>query len=299
VSRLNLDQITAFLAVVRLGSVRKASQALNLTQPAVTTRIKNLESSVAKVLFYRGSGGLKLSKEGEILLKYAERFEHLSAMVEKNVVDPAGVDGVLRIGASETIVQCWLPDFVSRLHGMFPSLEIEISVDISVNLRAGLLDREIDLAFLLGPISEFTVDNIDLPGFELAWYIATDQIPPGSDPAALLHRPVITYARNTRPHRELKSKLLDLIGPGAKLFPSHSLSACFRLVEAGIGVAALPRVLGQRLVETGTIVEFDPGWVPGPLMFTASYLGEPKNHTVEQAAGIAQEVARAYTDKYI
>lgn len=293
-TRINLDQIAAFLSVVRLGGVRKAAQMLNLTQPAVTSRIKNLELSLSKVLFDRTAGGLRLTKDGELLLKYAERFEQLAELVESNVVDPRGLEGYLRIGASETIAQCWLPDFVTRLHRRFPGLELEINVDVSVNLRADLLDRKIDLAFLLGPISEYTVDNIDLPDFDLAWYIATDIEPRGADPASFLQKPVLTYARNTRPYRELKALLFEKVGPGVTLFPSSSLSACFRLVEAGIGVAALPRALGEPHVDAGGICEFDPGWVPNPLRFTASYLGEPKSHLIETAARIARAVAEDF-----
>jgi DNA-binding transcriptional LysR family regulator len=296
-ARIKLDQISAFLSVVRLGGVQKAARMLNLTQPAVTSRIKNLEESVSKVLFDRTSGGLRLTKDGELLLKYAERFEQLTELVERNVVDPEGIEGYLRIGASETITQCWLPDFVTRLHREFPKLELEIHVDVSVNLRASLLDREIDLAFLLGPISEHTVDNVDLPGFDLAWYVAANQVPSGDGQASFLEKPVLTYARNTRPYRELKALLLERVGPGVMLFPSSSVSACLRLVEAGIGVAALPKALGRPFVEAVRIKEFDPGWVPSPLSFTASYLGEPKSHIIETAAKMALTAAEEY-DSY-
>lgn len=291
-SRINLDQIAAFLAVVRLGGISRAALTLNLTQPAVTARIKNLEQSVSRVLFDRTSGGLRLTKDGEILLTYAERFENLADLVERNVVDPQQLDGYLRIGASETIVQCWLPDFVTRLHGRFPRLEVEINVDISVNLRNALLDREIDLAFLLGPVSDFTVDNVDLPPFDLAWYVSAET--DISDPAALLRKPVMTYARSTRPYRELRALLLEKVGPDVRMFPSFSLSASFRLVEAGLGVAVLPRALGHSSVAAGRIREFDPGWKPGPLRFTASYLGDPRSHMTEAAARMAREVATAY-----
>ena len=138
-SRLNLDQLRTFLAVVRLGGVRKAATGLNLTQPAVTARIRNLETALACELFDRTSGAMKLTKRGELLLTHAEKFEHLSQMVEKDVIDPDGIEGHLRLGVSETIAQCWLPDLIARLHHLFPKLEIEFNVDISINLRAGLL----------------------------------------------------------------------------------------------------------------------------------------------------------------
>lgn len=289
---LNLDQLRTFLVVIRLGGLNKAAQALNLSQPAVTARIKNLEQAIGSPLFDRGAAGLTLTREGELLARYAERFEHLAGLVERHVIDERGREGFLRIGASETVAQAWLPDFVSRLHRRFPAVQVEINVDISVNLRQALLDREIDLAFLLGPVSEHTVDNLSLPEFDLAWYVAAGSTPPDGDVARYLTGPVITYHRQTRPYRELKRKLLDRVGPDIRLFPSSSLSACFRLVEAGIGVAPLPRALGAEMVARGTIEEFDPGWIPDPLFFTASFIGEPRSHLIEEASRIALEAAR-------
>ena len=296
---ITLEQLKTFLAVVRLGGVRKAAAGLNLTQPAVTARIKNLEDALHCELFDRTSGGMKLTKRGELLLVHAEKFAHLSELVEKDLLDPAGVEGHLRLGVSETIAQCWLPELVSRLHSVYPKLEIELNVDISVNLRARIMNREVDLGILLGPISEHSVNNIELPGFDLAWYAAANT-PPEMTGTEYLSRPVMTYARNTRPYRELKEMLFERVGPDVSLFPSSSLSACFRLVEADLGIAVLPRVLGEDYVAEGKIREFDPGWVPNPLRFSASYLGEPKSHLTETAAKMAYEVAVAYlSDKII
>jgi len=290
---LNLEQLRTFQSVVRLGGVRKAADALHLTQPAVTARIRNLEETLQCALFDRVGGGMQLTKRGELLLSYAEKFEHLSQMVAKDVVDPEGIEGRLRLGVSETIAQCWLPDLVARLHRLYPKLEIELNVEISINLRSALLKRELDLAVLLGPISEYSIDNVVLPGFELAWYRSASG-PDTVNDAALLRRPVLSYARNTRPYRELKDMLLARVGPDTRIFPCSSLSACFRLVEADLGVAALPRALGTPYVQQGQIREFSPGWVPSPLVFTASYLGDPRSNIVESAAEVALEIAQDF-----
>ena len=294
-SRINLEQLKTFVSVVRLGGVRKAASALHVTQPAATARIKNLEDTLAVKLFHRTPGGLRLTKRGEMLLNYAEQFAHLSELVEENISAPEGIENHLRIGASETITQCWLPEFVSALHEKFPKLAIEINVDISVNLRENLMNREIDLAVLMGGISEFTVDNVELPGFDLAWYVSSGEpVPEGGDATLIRTKPVITYSRNTRPYRELKNGLLERIGPGVSLFPSSSLSACFRLVEAGLGVAALPEAMGRPFVAEGRLRRFDPGWTPSPLMFSVSYRGDPRSHLAEAAAQLALEIAQRY-----
>jgi len=297
-SRLNIEQLRTFLEVVRLGGVRKAAQSLNVSQPAVSSRIKSLEDTLAVELFYRNSAGLTLTKRGEMLIRYAEQFEHLSEQVTANIIAPEAIEQQLRLGVAETVAQSWLPDFVSALHQRFPKVEIEIDVDVSTNLRERLLDREIDLAILLGPVSEATIANIMLPVFDMAWYVAAETTSPDGDDASLIaSHPVITFARNTRPHRELKRALFERVGPGAQIFTSSSLSACFRLVEAGLGVAALPQILGRDLVARGALRTFNPGWLPSPLQFTASYLGDPKSHVVEIAAQLALATAQDKGDQ--
>lgn len=294
-NRLNLDQIRTFLHVVRLGGFARAAEALGLTQPAVTTRIKNLEMSIGAEVFARGPGGPRLTPKGETLLRYAESFERLHGLMERDIVADDAVEGRLRLGVSETIAQCWLPQLVGRLHTTYPKLEIEFNVDISTNLRTSLLSRAIDLAILLGPVSEYSVENVDLPVFDLAWYACAD-LPIMANPADYFARPVLTYARQTRPYRELRQLVMDKVGPDVALFPSSSLSTCFKLVEADLGIAALPRALGQPLVAQGTIREFDPGWIPSPLHFTASFLGEPLRPVVQTAAGLARDVALEFAN---
>ncbi len=289
-SRITLDQLSTFLAVVRLGGVSRAADGLHLTQPAVSARIRALEAALGTEVFERTAGGMHLTRRGELLVSYAQQVEHLTDMVARDVATPDGVEGRLRLGVSETIAQCWLPDLIARLHDRYPKLEIEFNVDISTNLRAGLLERRIDLAILLGPVSDQAVYNIALPGFDLRWYVSTDA-PEPADPMDHLRGPVLSYARNTRPYRELREQLFERVGPGAAIFPSSSLSACFRLVEARLGVAALPRALGDAYLRAGTLREFDPGWAPKPLRFTASYLGDPPSHLTRSAAQLAREVA--------
>lgn len=289
-SNLKLEHLRTFLAVARCKSVSRAAETLHLTQPAVTSRIKALEDGLGTALFDRSASGMHLTKRGDMLLHYAEQFQHLSELVEEHVVDASGVDRLMRLGVSETVAQSWLPDFVGALHKTFPQLKIEISVDISINLREQLLGREIDLAILLGPVSDYTIDNVILPDVELAWYRAPGGSP--DDPVDLSAVPIATYARNTRPYRELRAALFERFGPEVSMFPSSSLSSCFRMVEAGLGVGALPISLGAALERDGKLVRFDPGWTPKPLSFSASYLGEPRSHLIETAAKMADAVAR-------
>lgn len=283
---MTFEQLRTFLTVARMGGVRKAAEQMNVSQPAVSTRISSLETYLGTELFSRVSTGVVLTRKGVLLRQHAEQIMAIMERIKGDVMSEDSISSLLRLGVAETVAQTWLPDFLRKLHRRFPKLNIEVTVDISLHLREMLLERSLDLAILMGPISDYSADNLDLPPFELAWYRPIDLETPD-----LSVTPVITYNRLSRPHRELTQELRDRYGSAVQVFPTNSLSTGFEMVASGIGVGILPYVLGRRLVEENRIATFDPGWKPTPLYFTATYIGDPRNELIARAARVAQEVA--------
>lgn len=286
---MTFEQIRTFLWVARLGGFRKASDRLNLSQPAVSTRISTLEAELQVQLFERGPGALVLTKHGQQLLAYAEQMLFVEEEIKNRVGNADETEGLFRIGASETIAQAWLPDFLQAFANSYPRVNVDLTVDISGNLRDALVERRLDLVFLMGPISEFSVKNVGLPQFDLHWYRAAHL-----GDVDLGDTPVISYAAKTRPHRELTSVLAERVGPKMRVFTSASISASLRMIAAGIAVGPYPRVLATSFLDAGQVVEFDPDLPLSPLEFTASYLAEPRSFLVENSAQIARDVAEAW-----
>ncbi len=284
-----LDQLKAFHAVAQTGGVGRAAERLHLTQPAITSRIKSLETALGTELFDR-QGGMTLTSRGHALFALAEQYLMLNARVERDVMSADGVDGMFRIGVSETIVQSWLPDFIRTLRETYPKLVIEIDVDISERLRGLLFSNSIDLALMMGPVSDHRVENVALPPFEIAWFRSPDYPEHRPDNGT----PVITFSRDTRPHRQLKEALAERYGPGTPLFPSSSLSACFRMVGIGLGVGALPKALARPYERAREVEQFTLGWCTEPLQFTASFLSGPDSNLSRSAADIARVTAQAF-----
>lgn len=286
---MTLDQLKTFLWVSRLGGVRRAAQEMNISQPAVSGRIAALEESLGTVLFDRAQRGVTLTKKGVMLRDYAEKIADLVERIKSNVVPAESVDSLLRIGVAETIVQLWLPIFLSELYEKYPNIKVEITVDMTTNLRQQLLERSLDFAILMGPVSEYSIDNAILPAVELTWFRSTTK--PNPD---LNVTPIIFYNRNTRPYRELRGELSNRYGHDAQIFTTSSIYAGLEMVASGIGVGMFPKQLGTELIKQGRVVEFDPGWKLQPLNFTASYVGDPRNELCAQAAEIAVFVAEKY-----
>ncbi len=290
---ITLDQLKTFLWVVRLGGARRAAEQMNLSQPAVSARIAGLEEALKAKVFERAPSGLVLTRKGQILLAHAEQIAASLEEIRQAVIEPEHLEDLLCIGVAETIAQSWLTDFLARLSKTYPRLSVEVAVDISLNLREALISRSIDLALLMGPVSDFTIDNVPLPPFEIGWFKAASR-----GAVDLAATPIISYARNTRPYRELHAELTSRHGAGIRMFPSSSLMAGFQMVVADIGVAVLPRSLARAYLNAGQIKEFDPGWAPGALHFTASYFGVSRNFVVAKAAEIAVDVANDHAHRF-
>jgi len=292
-STFTLRQMEAFVWVSALGSFRKAATKLNTTQPAISTRIATLEQQLGQRLFVRDAGQVQLTSAGQMLLPKARRLISLADDISAGEGSEKQ-RGILRLGVAETIVHSWLPDFLKALSRRFPLVDVDVLVDVTVNLRNELIDHRLDLAFLMGPVSEYRIGNIDLPSFPLAWVAAPNIALPDDSAVpltALLEHPVITYARSTRPYAELRQKLSDLDGPLPRIFPVSSLAASLRMALDGVGIAVLPQSMVREHLASGALKPVLCEWTPPELVFTASFASEPMNALASRAATLAREVA--------
>lgn len=150
ISLANLE--TAFW-VSRLGSFTAAAQRLYTTQPAVSARMRELESTLGIKLFVRNGRGVALTKPGRDFLAEAEpllqQLERLTASFQAG----NSIAGTVRIGAGN-IPMSWFPEIVNRLHESMPDLTFDVDVDIAIKLLQRLDARTLDLAIVAGPVDE-------------------------------------------------------------------------------------------------------------------------------------------------
>ncbi|WNJ99310.1 LysR family transcriptional regulator [Thalassospiraceae bacterium LMO-JJ14] len=299
---MNLKQLEAFLWVAKLGSFSKTAERLFTTQPAISSRIANLEAELLVQLFDREGGEVRLSAKGFEMLGLAEdALGAVQAMRDLAGV-PAEISGILRLGVSETIVQTWLSDLLAELRENYPGLDVEISVDVTATLRNELVEHAIDVALLMGPVSEYTVTNTPLNSFPLIWAMRPpSDMKPGRKGKLRMtlkemrEYPILTFPRNTRPYFEISEAMRARTGEVPRLFPSTSLSACQRMVERGVGIGSLPRVFAENALNDGRLIEIESDWYPTALNFTASYIADPSRPILARVAEMAQTISAAGT----
>ena len=284
--------VEVFYWVVQLGGFRRAAEKLATTQPAVSARVAGLEAAIGARLLDRGQRRrITLTPQGVRLLAYAERLLALQAEMQAAFAAPGALHGTIRLGVAETIVHTWLSPLLRRLHDAYPRLEVDIMVDISANLRTALLGGEIDLALLLGPIAAPGFHDIPIGEYRLAW-IARAGLPLGPEPLdleTLARHPIITYARATRPHQQLRELFAGR--PPPRIFANASLSSTIRMVLDGIGIGLVaPATIAAELAD-GSLRILDATPVLEPLYFTASWRDAPGATLAATVATMAKAVA--------
>src|SRR5919204_4120686 len=197
---LDFKSIETFLWVVKLGSLRGAAQRLNTTQPAISQRIAQLEREMGVKLLNRDHRVASPTPSGRQMMVYAEKLIGLRAAMMAEIGDRSAMRGVMRLGVAETIVHTWLPRLVKSVNEIYPNLSLEIEVDITPNLTQRLLAQEIELAFVLGPISEPSVQSRALCDYDIN-FLASPLLGLGKDKVTrrdLARFPMITFPRKTR-----------------------------------------------------------------------------------------------------
>ena len=143
-------KMETLLCVAEHKNFTRAAEELSLTQPAVSHHIKELEQELGVPLFIRGKGGLKLTDQGEIAVRYARRIKALDgklrselANFEKNVTN-------LKLGLTHTAESNLTTEALAKCAAQNPGLSITIATDTIKNLYDMLGNYELDLAIVEG-----------------------------------------------------------------------------------------------------------------------------------------------------
>ena len=294
---VDFKSIETFLWVVTLGSFRGAGQRLNTTQPAISQRIAQLERELGVKLLNRDHRVVSPTPSGRQLMVYAEKLISLRSEMMAEVGERSAMRGVLRLGVAETIVHTWLSRLVKSVNTAHPNLSLEIEVDITPNLTARLLAQEIELAFLLGPLSASGVRNRVLCDYPIG-VLASPSLGLGDGPLKLrdLARfPIITFPRKSQPSEIVRSLFNRPDLPPVRLHHSASLATVIHMAIEGLGVAVIPTSIVENELADGRLQLLSTELKIPPLTFSASWLASPDTLAVELvadlAAGIAQESA--------
>ena len=142
-----------FLEVAQQLSFTKASEAMFISQPAISKHIQNLEEHYKCRLFERNGRVISLTGAGKILYDHLLTARSLARQIEfdlGSVNDKRHLEGDLKLGASTTVALYILPPVLSAFRKQNPGVSINLLNRNSENILKALLDNEIDLGIIEG-----------------------------------------------------------------------------------------------------------------------------------------------------
>jgi DNA-binding transcriptional LysR family regulator len=254
---INLNHLAIFHAVAQAGSMTRGAEHLDISQPAVSKQVQELERALGVHLFDRIGRRVFLSPAGEVLADHARRLFALAREVEEAMADVRTAGrGKVAIGASTTIGTYLLPGVLAEFWRRHPRVEVLVRIENTEQVHRRLAGHELDLGLTEGLVEEdelaaevFHRDELVLiaaAGHRLA---GQPRVPLGAvreEPFILREPGSGTRAVEERALAHLKLRVRVVIALG-------STEAIKRVVAEGVGLAVVSRLAVAAECAAGTL----------------------------------------------
>ncbi len=257
---MEIDEVKTFLAVLTYGGFHRAAEALNVSQPAISARIRALEASVGASLFARGRGGLSLTPAGKALRPHVEQLLRTVALARQAVQElQPSAGGALRIAASLSVCTYLLPEVMQDYQSANPDVMINLRAGNSAQVLKMVVDGEMDFG-VARSVSHPDVETLTLRDDPLVL------VGHAAHPAVRKRRvkleevesqPLIFYDRGSSDWT-LTQGLFRRAGslPNVVL-EVETIEAAKRMVERRLGLSFLPQIAVHGELKKGTLVAIE------------------------------------------
>jgi DNA-binding transcriptional LysR family regulator len=263
ISPMNLDQLVTFRTVARMGSFRRAAEALHLTQPAVSKQIQALELELGERLLERGRTA-RLTPAGEVLLKYAERVPQLVQTAREEISDLRELGrGHLSLGAAQSIAIHLLPRLLEAYRARYPRVTLTVEAGVAHEIMRRVVARDVDLGLVVltapGPDPPAELTCVPLGASEIVF------VAPASEPLVKRKRliideigelPWILSPAGCQYRGFLERRFAERGLTMNVAVEVTGLEVHKRLVQLGLGVTLLPKPLVAQELKGGTLKAF-------------------------------------------
>ncbi|MEL7175509.1 MAG: LysR substrate-binding domain-containing protein [Pseudomonadota bacterium] len=243
-NNLTLKQLRYFEALARHLHFGRAAEASAISQPALSTRIKELEQSLGTTLFERGPRHVSLTTFGEdFAVRVREILRAVDELGDMARAARSGLTGRLRIGVIPTIAPYLLPTLIGELTRAHPEIDVHVRETVTPRLLEELEEGQLDTAILALPIDEPTL--FEIPLFDEALVLVRHE---GDAHAPIpakeqLRQMNLLLLEEGHCFRDQALSFCSVSSPQPRDgLDGSSLSTLVQMVGAGIGVTLIPEM---------------------------------------------------------
>jgi DNA-binding transcriptional LysR family regulator len=254
---MNLNHLAIFHAVAQTGSMTLGAESLDISQPAVSKQVQELESSLHVHLFDRIGRRVRLTQAGEILADYARRLFAVAHEAEEAMADVRTVGrGKLVIGASTTIGTYLLPAVVAEFWRRHPKVELLVQIENTEQVHRRLAGHELDVGLTEGFVEEEELEAETFHKDELVVIASASHRLAGKAPVLLSTvraEPFILREAGSGTRAVEERALARLKLPVRMALALGSTEAIKRVVAEGVGLAIVSRLAVRAECAAGTL----------------------------------------------
>lgn len=245
------SDIRIFLAIARSGSLGSAARVLQISHPTVGRRLRALEEHTGQTLFQRNNDGMMLTDAGAAVLRFAEDMEANALALERRLAgDSERLEGVLRISCADWFASYVLPPVLETLLREYPLILPELIADMRL---VDLSRREADIAFRVVPFQGPDIVQCRLMDMRYGLYAGSETRDPVKGSGAGSRLLLMDTAQHYYPDVLWAT---DMLPQAQTVLSSNSRELQARMCARGLGLAVLPRSLGDhhpglRLIDLG------------------------------------------------
>jgi DNA-binding transcriptional LysR family regulator len=158
---MNMDvrDLQIFLSVARHLNYTRAAEEVNLSQPSVSVRMRELEHDLGAKLFEQLGKKIALTEAGQLLVPHATRVIAAMSDARQAIDELKGLErGLLRIGASTTPGMYLIPRTLANFKRHYPKIEVRLAVKDTRQIEEGVIRNEFDFGFVGGHLAGDEVD---------------------------------------------------------------------------------------------------------------------------------------------
>ncbi|QXX75065.1 LysR family transcriptional regulator [Methylovirgula sp. HY1] len=264
--RLTLKQLETVRAVAQAGTIVQASEKLNVTPAALTSRIKLLEEDAGLALFDRCGGRLRLTAIGEEVVNAARRVDLVLTELDNTLAAIRGMRaGRIAVGVVST-AKYFAPRLIAAFARVNPGIEVTISVGNRAEMVSQLRDYGIDIGLMGRPPMDFPIESavigphpqvvVAAPDHPLAKRRAIDK-------AELTNESFIVREEGSGTRSVFEYFFSDVVVRQPKIsIEIGSNETIKQAVIAGLGIALISAHTIEAEVESGRLVILDVKGLP-------------------------------------
>lgn len=240
------NDLKHFLAVARHGSTLRAAKALKVSQSTVHRRLEELEKRIGHRLTTHSPGGYKMTELGADMVAYAEQVEEAVLAFERRLsASQKSPEGTVKLTCPEAVgIRLMASPLAAKFNDQFPKLQLEFIIsDKLLDLAKG----EADLAIRGTEPTDESLFGRKIADTHWAVYASRAYLERHGKPndvSELNRHSVILFDVELEQH--LSNRWLKAVAPNARVSTRcNSIAASVSAAKSGVGLAALPIVVGD------------------------------------------------------